>query len=107
VYGQICLLLTMLGKALHHQHHHHHQQQHEKHGSPHFLPFDASALRDGWTRYTWVPILTQALGGVIVGLVTKHAGGVKKGFALIAGIALTAFVQAVVQVRDGHGEGGR
>ena len=27
----------------------------------------------------------QALGGLIVGLVTKYAGGVKKGFALIAG----------------------
>jgi hypothetical protein len=62
---------------------------------------DPSALVQGWTRLTWVPILTQAWGGIIVGLVTKHAGGVKKGFSLIAGIALTAFVQAVVQVRFG------
>lgn len=28
----------------------------------------------------------QAFGGLVVGLVTKYAGGVVKGFALIAGM---------------------
>ena len=30
--------------------------------------------------------ILQALGGMVVGLVTKYAGGVVKGFALIAGM---------------------
>lgn len=61
----------------------------------------------GWTPYTLIPVFTnvwpyrivflinslQALGGLIVGFVTKYAGGVLKGFALIAGIILTGFVQ--------------
>lgn len=49
----------------------------------------------GWTWWTLVPVLSNSLGGIIVGLVTKYAGGVSKGFALIAGILLTAFLQAV------------
>lgn len=81
----------MLGKALYSSSHH-------------ALASVSLDAVEGWTRYTWVPVVTQALGGVIVGLVTKHAGGVKKGFALIAGIALTAFVQAVVQVSGRRGE---
>lgn len=97
VYGQVCLALTMAAKALYY----HLSPDHD----PAALALDASAL-SGWTRLTWVPILTQALGGVIVGLVTKHAGGVKKGFALIAGIALTAFVQAVWQVSEREIQGG-
>lgn len=95
MYGQICLGATMLGKALYV---HHFTDQDAAAMVSSFA--DPSALQ-GWTRLTWVPILTQAWGGIIVGLVTKHAGGVKKGFALIAGIALTAFVQAVVQVGFG------
>lgn len=27
----------------------------------------------------------QAFGGIVIGFVTKYAGGVRKGFALIAG----------------------
>lgn len=37
--------------------------------------------------------MMQAFGGLIVGMVTKHAGGVVKGFALIAGIVLTGLCQ--------------
>lgn len=33
-------------------------------------------------------LCVQALGGMVVGLVTKYAGGVVKGFALIAGTKL-------------------
>lgn len=49
------------------------------------------ALR-GWTLLTMVPIVTYALGGIIVGLVMKHAGAVQKGFAIMGGIVLTGFV---------------
>ena len=45
-----------------------------------------------WTPWTFIPLLTQAGGGIVVGLVTKHAGGVQKGFALIAGILLTGTI---------------
>eukprot|EP00598_Pedospumella_elongata_P012526 CAMPEP_0184995884 /NCGR_PEP_ID=MMETSP1098-20130426/54419_1 /TAXON_ID=89044 /ORGANISM="Spumella elongata, Strain CCAP 955/1" /LENGTH=82 /DNA_ID=CAMNT_0027522235 /DNA_START=1 /DNA_END=249 /DNA_ORIENTATION=+ len=39
------------------------------------------------------PVITNALGGMVVGLVTKYAGGVVKGFALIAGIIVTGLAQ--------------
>ncbi len=52
---------------------------------------------NGWTASTWIPILTNAIGGIIVGLVTKYAGSVRKGFALIFGIFLSGVVQALLQ----------
>jgi solute carrier family 35 (UDP-sugar transporter), member A1/2/3 len=51
----------------------------------------------GWTIYTFIPIFTNSAGGVIVGLVTKYAGSVRKGFALIFGIFLSGVIQAVMQ----------
>jgi UDP-sugar transporter A1/2/3 len=50
-----------------------------------------------WTPATWIPILTNSVGGIIVGLVTKYAGSVRKGFALIFGIFLSGVVQALLQ----------
>jgi UDP-sugar transporter A1/2/3 len=47
----------------------------------------------GWTSTTWIPICTKAMSGVVVGLVTKHAGVVRKGFALIFGLLLSGIVQ--------------
>mmetsp|Transcript_17604 Transcript_17604/g.43313 ORF Transcript_17604/g.43313 Transcript_17604/m.43313 type:complete len:119 (-) Transcript_17604:1590-1946(-) len=47
-----------------------------------------------WTPKTMIPILTNSFGGILVGLVTKHAGSVRKGFALIFGILLSGFIQA-------------
>ena len=44
----------------------------------------------GWTPATWIPIITNSMGGIIVGLVTKYAGSVRKGFALIFGILARA-----------------
>ena len=32
----------------------------------------------GWDRWTFVPVLVQGLGGIVVGQVTKRAGGVLK-----------------------------
>jgi UDP-sugar transporter A1/2/3 len=52
---------------------------------------------NGWTPTTWIPILTNSIGGIVVGLVTKYAGSVRKGFALIFGIFLSGVVQALLQ----------
>jgi UDP-sugar transporter A1/2/3 len=48
----------------------------------------------GWTVQTIIPVCTKALGGVVVGLVTKHAGAVRKGFALIFGLLLSGILQS-------------
>ncbi|KAL7533982.1 hypothetical protein ACHAWF_004685 [Thalassiosira exigua] len=50
----------------------------------------------GWTTWTLLPILTNAAGGILVGLVIKHAGTVRKGFALIFGILISGLVQSAL-----------
>ena len=52
-------------------------------------------MMEGWTWKTWIPIITNACGGVVVGLVTKHAGAVRKGFALIFGLILSGVLATV------------
>eukprot|EP01124_Arcella_intermedia_P023516 TRINITY_DN374_c0_g2_i3.p1 TRINITY_DN374_c0_g2~~TRINITY_DN374_c0_g2_i3.p1 ORF type:complete len:371 (-),score=90.67 TRINITY_DN374_c0_g2_i3:107-1195(-) len=44
----------------------------------------------GWTVLTLLPIVTSACGGIVIGLVVKYAGGVRKGFGTVAGMMLTA-----------------
>lgn len=51
---------------------------------------------DQWTFHTLIPILTNSLGGILVGLVIKYAGTVRKGFALIFGILLSGLMQSLV-----------
>jgi UDP-sugar transporter A1/2/3 len=51
----------------------------------------------GWKVTTWIPVLTNAVGGILVGLVTKHAGVVPKGFALILGLFLAGVLQKYSQ----------
>ena len=46
-----------------------------------------------WTYFTILPILTNAAGGILVGMVIKYAGTVQKGFALIYGILLSGILQ--------------
>ncbi|EGD76260.1 hypothetical protein PTSG_00963 [Salpingoeca rosetta] len=53
----------------------------------------------GWTPATAIPIFSSAVGGIVVGLVVKHAGVVAKGFAILLGIVLTAVLEVLV---DGH-----
>jgi UDP-sugar transporter A1/2/3 len=50
-----------------------------------------------WTPETLIPIVTNAIGGIVVGLVTKYAGSVRKGFALIFGMLLTGFIQSSLE----------
>lgn len=47
-----------------------------------------------WTPETFIPVITNSIGGILVGLVTKHAGSVRKGFALIFGLLLSGILQA-------------
>jgi len=47
-----------------------------------------------WNIHTMIPILTNSTGGILVGLVIKHAGSVRKGFALIFGILLSGLIQS-------------
>jgi UDP-sugar transporter A1/2/3 len=49
---------------------------------------------DNWTPHTFIPVITNSIGGILVGLVTKHAGSVRKGFALIFGLLLSGLCQA-------------
>ena len=45
---------------------------------------DSALIRDqglfaGWTLTSWIPVVSNAVGGILVGLVTKYSGGVRKG----------------------------
>lgn len=53
---------------------------------------------DEWSLLTLVPILTNSAGGIIVGLVIKYAGTIRKGFALIFGILLSGILQSLIDV---------
>jgi len=56
---------------------------------------DAGSWTTGWTIKTWIPIIVNATGGVLVGLVTKFSGVVPKGFALIVGMFLSGILQNI------------
>lgn len=89
-------------------------------GSVMLLTISLAVSRDGerireygfwheWTWYTLIPIVTNSVGGIVVGLVTKYAGSVRKGFALIFGILLSGVIQAYVEnerVSTAHVAGG-
>lgn len=54
----------------------------------------------GYTLTTLIPIINNSMGGILVGLITKLAGSVMKGFALIVGIILSVFFQALLGTGD-------
>jgi UDP-sugar transporter A1/2/3 len=61
---------------------------------------DGKAIRQqgffsGWTILTLIPIFTNAVGGILVGLVTTQAGGVRKGFVIVSALIVTALLQYV------------
>jgi len=51
----------------------------------------------GWTLMTTLPIFINAIGGILVGLVVKYAGGVRKGFGTVAGMFLTAVLSFFIE----------
>ena len=65
--------------------------------SPDGQRIQTNGFFDQWTPSTLIPVFTSAIGGIIVGLVTKYAGSVRKGFALIFGMILTGVVQSIVE----------
>jgi len=48
-----------------------------------------------WTLWTMVPVLMNAVGGMLVGLVTTYAGGVRKGFVIVSALLVTALLQFI------------
>jgi UDP-sugar transporter A1/2/3 len=74
-------------------------------GSPDRVRAKREGWTVGWTVRTWIPIVTNAAGGVLVGLVTKYAGSVRKGFALILGMLLSGLLQNYLQSREDGGDG--
>ncbi|XP_039115027.1 UDP-N-acetylglucosamine transporter ROCK1 isoform X2 [Dioscorea cayenensis subsp. rotundata] len=61
---------------------------------------DGEAIRKfgffhGWTIWTLVPVTMNAVGGILVGLVTAYAGGVRKGFVIVSALLVTALLQFV------------
>merc|ERR1711934_75972 len=62
---------------------------------PGLLYFEG-AFFGGWDMYTPLPIINNAMGGIFTGQVVKYAGGVRKGFAVIAALIMTALLQRAV-----------
>ncbi|XP_058096790.1 UDP-N-acetylglucosamine transporter ROCK1 [Magnolia sinica] len=65
---------------------------------------DGEAIRQhgffhGWTALTVIPVLSNSIGGILVGLVTTHAGGVRKGFVIVSALLVTALLQFVFDGR--------
>ncbi|XP_010937447.1 UDP-N-acetylglucosamine transporter ROCK1 [Elaeis guineensis] len=61
---------------------------------------DGEAIRKygffhGWTAWTLLPTISNAVGGILVGLVTAHAGGVRKGFVIVSALLVTATLQFI------------
>ncbi|XP_072953127.1 UDP-N-acetylglucosamine transporter ROCK1 [Typha angustifolia] len=59
---------------------------------------DGEAIRKygffhGWTMWTLIPVISNAVGGILVGLVTAYAGGVRKGFVIVSALLVTALLQ--------------
>lgn len=59
---------------------------------------DGEAMRQhgffyGWTPLTMIPVFINAVGGILVGLVTSYAGGVRKGFVIVSALLVTALLQ--------------
>ncbi|GJP43846.1 hypothetical protein CLOM_g3252 [Closterium sp. NIES-68] len=50
-----------------------------------------------WTLLSMVPILTNALAGILVGVVVQVSGGLKKGFVMIIALLVTAAAQLLVE----------
>ncbi|XP_019182485.1 PREDICTED: CMP-sialic acid transporter 5-like [Ipomoea nil] len=61
---------------------------------------DGEAIRQlgffyGWTPLTLIPVVLNAGGGILVGLITTYAGGVKKGFVSVSALLVTGLLQFI------------
>ncbi|KAL3940022.1 MAG: hypothetical protein SGBAC_005351 [Bacillariaceae sp.] len=71
-------------------------------GSPDARLIRKKGFWKGWTWKTIIPIATNAFGGILVGLVTKHMGAVVKGFSTIFGMILSGILQQVLLSNRGE-----
>ena len=74
-------------------------------GSPDLHRISEEGVLVGWTMHTLIPIVSAAVGGVLVGLLTKYSGSVVKNFAVIVGIIVSAILNQLV-LKDAKGHGG-
>ncbi|KAI4330171.1 hypothetical protein MLD38_028474 [Melastoma candidum] len=63
---------------------------------------DGEAIRKygffyGWTPLTFIPVVSNAVGGILVGLITSYAGGVRKGFVIVSALLVTALLQFIFE----------
>lgn len=72
-------------------------------GSPDFEKLKNNGISQGWTLGTWVPVVSNGLGGILVGLVTKYHGSVVKSFAMIFGMVISGILQQACFARRGGG----
>jgi UDP-sugar transporter A1/2/3 len=72
------------------------RQQHQQHADLTMSAFAWDQLFEGFTFQTFIPMAMSAFGGILVGLVTKHAGAVEKSISMVAGICLTALARCLI-----------
>lgn len=70
-------------------------------GSPDCKQIKENGVNQGWTLKTWIPIISNGIGGILVGLVTKYQGAVVKSFAMIFGMAISGVLQQVILAKEG------
>ena len=72
-------------------------------GSPDFEKIKMNGISQGWTLGTWVPVVSNGVGGILVGLVTKYHGAIVKSFAMIFGLVISGILQHAFFARRGGG----
>jgi len=61
--------------------------------------FPLRSMFETWTSWAWIPALSGAIGGLLVGEITKRLGSIAKGFAVVCGLVLTGLVQSAMDGR--------
>jgi hypothetical protein len=72
-------------------------------GSPDCRKIKEHGVSQGWNWKTWIPVVVNAFGAILVGLVTKYQGAVVKGFAMIFGMAISGVLQQLTLGNKGGG----
>jgi UDP-sugar transporter A1/2/3 len=52
-----------------------------------------------WSLFTWIPVLSQALGGLCIGGLVRLGAAERKSFAIVIGLLLTAALQSSIEKR--------
>eukprot|EP01038_Epipyxis_sp_PR26KG_P012046 gene12046-16120_t len=64
-----------------------------------YIPF---GLFKHWNFWTFIPVTTNALGGIIVAFITKSGGGIVKGFNIIFGLIITVLAEYILYNKPLH-----